>query len=263
MIKKMIIGFGLIIGAMVMCWALIDTAEVRSEQVREKQNKEWYEEATKCIDSGRYEEALQLLDKLPWHYEDAEDIASYAEFCKAVQDDKGIEELYDLTLDFPYIDMYEGRYAKEMQTAKANIRAKYDEVEAQKEKEKIAKIREDTPYKGMKQKYINCTILGSASEKREGHYWRNAPGRRIQEVQYVYIWYNKAGGKKFMATCRNGYVSSTVRFSQTASSYSAVRQKSRDMDDARDYDDPEDFYYDHKDEFDDIQDAEDYWEEAQ
>ena len=25
----------------------------------------------------------------------------------------------------------------------------------------------------------------------------------------------------------------------------------------------EDFYYDHADEFDDIQDAEDYWEEAQ
>ena len=31
----------------------------------------------------------------------------------------------------------------------------------------------------------------------------------------------------------------------------------------QDYDDPEDFYYDHADEFDDIQDAEDYWEEAQ
>ena len=30
----------------------------------------------------------------------------------------------------------------------------------------------------------------------------------------------------------------------------------------QDYDDPEDFYYDHMDEFDDIQDAEDYWEES-
>lgn len=36
-----------------------------------------------------------------------------------------------------------------------------------------------------------------------------------------------------------------------------------DMYNVYDYDDPEDFYYDHVDEFDDIQDAEDYWEEAQ
>lgn len=35
------------------------------------------------------------------------------------------------------------------------------------------------------------------------------------------------------------------------------------MYDVQDYDNPEDFYYDHADEFDDIQDAEDYWEEAQ
>jgi hypothetical protein len=34
-----------------------------------------------------------------------------------------------------------------------------------------------------------------------------------------------------------------------------------DMYDVYDYDDPEDFYYDHEYEFDDIQDAEDYWEE--
>ncbi len=31
------------------------------------------------------------------------------------------------------------------------------------------------------------------------------------------------------------------------------------MYDVQDYDDPADFYYDHADEFDDIQDAEDYW----
>ena len=34
-----------------------------------------------------------------------------------------------------------------------------------------------------------------------------------------------------------------------------------DMYDVYDFNDPEDFYYDHEYEFDDIQDAEDYWEE--
>ena len=35
------------------------------------------------------------------------------------------------------------------------------------------------------------------------------------------------------------------------------------MYDVQEYDDPEEFYFDHIDEFEDVQDAEDYWEEAQ
>lgn len=31
----------------------------------------------------------------------------------------------------------------------------------------------------------------------------------------------------------------------------------------QDYDDPEEFYFDHMDEFEDVQDAEEYWEESQ
>ena len=44
---------------------------------------------------------------------------------------------------------------------------------------------------------------------------------------------------------------------------STAKNRSMDMYDVYDYDEPEDFYYDHIDEFDDIQDAEDYLEEAQ
>ena len=73
-----------------------------------------------------------------------------------------------------------------------------------------------------------------------------------------------------MAVCRNGRVSSVVEFvPSTASrknSYSGNTSRNntrKDMYDVQDYDDPKDFYYDHADEFDDIQDAEDYWEEAQ
>ena len=81
------------------------------------------------------------------------------------------------------------------------------------------------------------------------------------------MWYERNGAKKFMALCRNGKVSSTVEFVHSSGSgnKSAYKKKydSKDMYDVQDYDDPEDFYYDHIDEFDDVQDAEDYWEEAQ
>ena len=97
--------------------------------------------------------------------------------------------------------------------------------------------KKDEPYKGMKEKYINITLLGRAKEKRTEHYWRDTPGKRTQDIQYRYMWYNSGN------TSRNN--------------------DRKDMYDVQDYDDPEDFYYDHADEFDDIQDAEDYWEEAQ
>ena len=149
--------------------------------------------------------------------------------------------------------------------------------------------KKDEPYKGMKEKYINITLLGRAKEKRtehsgrgqdprhrgyrrrgEEHYWRDTPGKRTQDIQYRYMWYNSNGAKKFMAVCRNGQVSSVVEFvSSTTAGKKTYRGNTsrnndrKDMYDGQDYDDPEDFYYDHADEFDDIQDAEDYWEEAQ
>ena len=58
-----------------------------------------------------------------------------------------------------------------------------------------------------------------------------------------------------MATCRNGRVSNAVEFVHSSSSKRNYSRddKSMDMYDVYDYDDPEDFYYDHVDEFDDIQ----------
>ena len=35
------------------------------------------------------------------------------------------------------------------------------------------------------------------------------------------------------------------------------------MYDVQDYDDPEEFYFDHMDEFEDVQDAEEYWKESE
>lgn len=243
-----------------------EIARARENEREEIQNKEWYEKADEYMDSGEYEDAIELLEKLPEDYEDSSYIIAYAEYCKGIEEKEEIEQLYRLTWDFPDEDEYDGKYAEKMQTAEAEIKIQYEEYTRQKEKEKREKIKKDTPYRGMEEKYINLTILGKAQQKKTGHYWRDTPGKRTQEIQYNYIWYGSHGEKKFMATCREGRVSSVVEFGSSASSNSTNRytgdDKSKDMYDVYDYDDPEDFYYDHIDEFDDVQDAEDYWEES-
>ena len=198
-----------------------EAIQIKNEEFKEKQNRECYEKAEECMDAGKYDDAIELLEKLPGYYEDVKYIIQYAKFCDAVQNGEGIEELHKLIWYVPKGDEY-------------------------------------------------ITLLGRAKEKRTEHYWRDTPGKRTQDIQYRYMWYNSNGAKKFMAVCRNGRVSSVVEFvSSTTSGKKTYRGNTsrnndrKDMYDVQDYDDPEDFYYDHADEFDDIQDAEDYWEEAQ
>ena len=248
-----------------------EAIQIKNEEFKEKQNRECYEKAEECMDAGKYDEAIELLEKLPGYYEDVEYIIQYAKFCDAVQNGEGIEELYKLIWYVPKGDEYSSKYIEEMRKAQKDTEEQYKKYMAQKEKEEEERMRkEDEPYKGMKEKYINITLLGRAKEKRTEHYWRDTPGKRTQDIQYRYMWYNSNGAKKFMAVCRNGRVSSVVEFvSSTTSGKKTYRGNTsrnndrKDMYDVQDYDDPEDFYYDHADEFDDIQDAEDYWEEAQ
>ena len=248
-----------------------EAIQIKNEEFKEKQNRECYEKAEECMDAGKYDEAIELLEKLPGYYEDVKYIIQYAKFCDAVQNGEGIEELHKLIWYVPKGDEYSSKYIEEMRKAQKDTEEQYKKYMAQKEKEEEERMRkEDEPYKGMKEKYINITLLGRAKEKRTEHYWRDTPGKRTQDIQYRYMWYNSNGAKKFMAVCRNGRVSSVVEFvSSTTSGKKTYRGNTsrnndrKDMYDVQDYDDPEDFYYDHADEFDDIQDAEDYWEEAQ
>lgn len=248
-----------------------EAIQIKNEEFKEKQNRECYEKAEECMDAGKYDDAIELLEKLPGYYEDVKYIIQYAKFCDAVQNGEGIEELHKLIWYVPKGDEYSSKYIEEMRKAQKDTEEQYKKYMAQKEKEEEERMRkEDEPYKGMKEKYINITLLGRAKEKRTEHYWRDTPGKRTQDIQYRYMWYNSNGAKKFMAVCRNGRVSSVVEFvSSTTSGKKTYRGNTsrnndrKDMYDVQDYDDPEDFYYDHADEFDDIQDAEDYWEEAQ
>lgn len=245
------------------------TAKVREEELRESRKQEQYQKAVLCMENDEYEQAIELFKKLPRDYEDTTYILKYAKYCQGVADDVGFEKLYRLTWDFPDENKYTGKYAEEMETVKKEIQSQYEEYTAQKEKEEREEIAKDVPYKGMAEKYINSTILGSAKDKKEEHYWRDTPGKRTQEVQYRYTWYDSNRVKIYDAVCRNGRVNQVIKYVHTTSSNkkksykSIAKNGSMDMYDVYDYDDPEDFYYDHIDEFDGVQDAEDYWEEAQ
>lgn len=69
-----------------------EAIQIKNEEFKEKQNRECYEKAEECMNAGKYDEAIELLEKLPGYYEDVEYIIQYAKFCDAVQNGEGIEE---------------------------------------------------------------------------------------------------------------------------------------------------------------------------
>ena len=87
-----------------------EAIQIKNAEFKEKQNNVCYEKAGECMDAGEYDEAIELLEKLPGNYEDAEYIIRYAKFCKAVQNEEGIEELHKLIWNFPKEDKYSGKY---------------------------------------------------------------------------------------------------------------------------------------------------------
>ena len=90
-----------------------EAIQIKNEEFKEKQNRECYEKAEECMDAGKYDEAIELLEKLPGYYEDVEYIIQYAKFCDAVQNGEGIEELHKLIWYVPKGDEYSSKYIEE------------------------------------------------------------------------------------------------------------------------------------------------------
>ena len=55
-----------------------EAIQIKNAEFKEKQNNVCYEKAGECMDAGEYDEAIELLEKLPGNYEDAEYIIRYA-----------------------------------------------------------------------------------------------------------------------------------------------------------------------------------------
>lgn len=117
-----------------------EAIQIKNEEFKEKQNRECYEKAEECMDAGKYDEAIELLEKLPGYYEDVEYIIQYAKFCDAVQNGEGIEELYKLIWYVPKGDEYSSKYIEEMRKAQKDTEEQYKKYMAQKEKEEEEKM---------------------------------------------------------------------------------------------------------------------------
>ena len=53
-----------------------EAIQIKNAEFKEKQNNVCYEKAGECMDAGEYDEAIELLEKLPGNYEDAEELRS-------------------------------------------------------------------------------------------------------------------------------------------------------------------------------------------
>ena len=102
-----------------------EAIQIKNEEFKEKQNRECYEKAEECMDAGKYDEAIELLEKLPGYYEDVEYIIQYAKFCDAVQNGEGIEELYKLIWYVPKGDEYSSKYIEELRKAQKDTEEQY------------------------------------------------------------------------------------------------------------------------------------------
>ena len=123
-----------------------EAIQIKNEEFKEKQNRECYEKAEECMDAGKYDEAIELLEKLPGYYEDVEYIIQYAKFCDAVQNGEGIEELYKLIWYVPKGDEYSSKYIEEMRKAQKDTEEQYKKYMAQKEKEEVIAFIEKKGY---------------------------------------------------------------------------------------------------------------------
>lgn len=124
------------------------------------------------------------------------------------------------------------------------------------------------PYEGMSEDSINYTDLGPADDVEK---CKDFSALREERRTKTYRWYNANGRTKAVATVSykngEGYVSSFSLLEYDDEAVKEARQKLKeekkstgsDPYHASDYSDPEDFYEDYYDDFYDYEDAEDYY----
>lgn len=140
-------------------------------QMQEKQKielqKKQYQEAIVCIEEKEYKKAREILEKLPYYYQNVREILSYAKYGEAAANGEDTEQLYKLTWNFPDSKEYNGEFAAEMKQAETDMEVKYEKYEKEQEKKEREEAKKGRPYKGMSEKYINITLLGHYDKKEK------------------------------------------------------------------------------------------------
>lgn len=115
--------------------------------------------------------------------------------------------------------------------------------------------RPETPYVGMPEEWIHCTGLGELKETTHSAYF--AAGELRVSRHYVLA---DRDYTYFYAGAVNGFVSEIRDYRSEPSEHIHFSRPSS-MPDADYYDNPEDFWYDNMDEFEDYEEAAEYWQE--
>ncbi|MCD7882610.1 MAG: hypothetical protein LUI87_02710 [Lachnospiraceae bacterium] len=267
----------------------------RKDRQREAEVRADYEEAMDLIEQKLYEDAYELLEQVSEKRNEYLETDELISLCQAhlSYDDGDLESAYN-ALDSLSLDTVSSVIQTELESFREQLQEEYDIYleekaiaesealeQAKKEKEEklaaqrqayLENLSKQLPYVGMYESYIGDTVLGEPSSTVR-HNTEMINGQRYTANLYDF----KSGGTTiFTARCVQGKViqvwdkrdqvssgSSSSSSGSGSSSGKSSGSSSSDQYHASDYDDPEEFYYDHYDDFDGYEDAEVYWEDAQ
>lgn len=211
-----------------------------------------YEEAQELMAQERWSEASLLLGR----YEAFEDLSKYCEAKSRLKDGDTVGAEIALRGVSP-----SDAVTKLRQEIEADMPA-YREREQQKKEQRLreekAAAQRGVPYVGMDEDWIDITSLGAHDELRHNDEMENG---KVYQAN-LYDFKNRDGAVVFSARCLFGRVTQVWDYRDDPwEPYSYTPVYDPDPFDAKDYSHPNDFYYDHYDDFWDYEDAEDYYYE--
>lgn len=224
-----------------------------------------YEDALALIAEERYEEAHDKLKRvLRENYLDTEPLLAYCEGNIAYESGD-IEAAYKSCYSFRFenqtpeqqeiIDVFRDKVEWEY-----DEKYRQEEIEEQKAYER--RIAVSQPFVGMSEEYISKTSLGNPYSKIR-HSTEYINGERYTSNIYDF----HRGERVFTAKCVRGVVTEIINWRKEGASLGGTTYTSKgsnsksDPYEASEYIHPDDFYYDHYDDFEGYEDAEDYWNE--
>lgn len=214
-----------------------------------------YEEASELMAQERWLEASVVLER-----SDASDDLCY--YCRAKAqlesgDTLGAQRtLRGISPSFQQEDMAALR--REIEADMPAYRERERQKEEQRLREEKAAARRGVPYVGMDEDWIDITSLGTHDKLRHNDEMKNG---EVYQAN-LYDFKNRDGAVIFTARCLFGQVIAVWDYRDDPQEpYSYKPAYDPDPYDAKDYSHPDDFYYDHYDDFWDYEDAEDYYYE--
>ena len=243
---------------------------------------EIYNQGASYIAAGNYEEAMDILEEIPWSKRPGKinRQLNLAIILQMREEDETIEKQYNKIMYLKVLP--EEKNYELCCSSKEGIEKEYDTYLKQKEQQELAKIKkivQDIPYVGMEEKYIDMTLVGNHDGWEDEFYKENGKNKR----KMTYTWKSDDREAYVLAViCRDGVVTSVWKYNEniywTSSgkpnfsvkrSFANTKKKviNYDFYDVDSYDDPDDFADEWAEEFGDgdyetgYDEAYDYWEE--